>query len=105
MVFRTGKTMDTSLRHDREDDDWNLHDMHDRRIGNRLHVQWSAEQFGPWEQASAPRQGCRWHNRGIDHLVDEQLGNLDGPQQTLDHGNRPLHHDREIDDANSVTSA
>ena len=30
------------------------------------------------------------HNRGIDDLVDEELGNLHGQR---DHGNLPLHHE------------
>ena len=40
----------------------NLHDLHNRGIDHLVHVQlWkrSAEQSGPWETASAPRQGYR----------------------------------------------
>ena len=44
------------------------------------------------------------HNRDIDHFVQQQ-GNLFGPTNSLDHKKRPLHLDREIDDANSVTDA
>ena len=45
--------------------------------------------------ASASRQECpaRPHNRDIHHLVKEQLGNLEGPTNSLDHWNRPLHRD------------
>ena len=34
----------------------------------------------------------------IDHLVHEQLGNLPGHPNRLDHENRLLHHDRDVDD-------
>ena len=60
-------------------------------------LRWSAEWSRPWESAFAPRQG-NLHDlqtRGIDHHVQEQLGNYDGLLNGQDHGNRPLHHDRE----------
>ena len=42
------------------------------------------------------------HNRGIDHRVEVELGKLFGPTHSLDHGNRPQHHEREIDDLHGL---
>ena len=41
-------------------------------------------------------------NRDIDHHVEEELGNLSGPTNSLDDGNRPLHHDSNNDDLHHV---
>ena len=37
------------------------------------------------------------HNRDIDHLVEEKLGNIFGQRNSLDHTNQPLRHDRDVD--------
>ena len=80
------------LRRDRDDDDlWNSHGLHNRGIDHLVHCNWGIAMV---------RKG-NLHDletRVIDHHVQEQLGNYDGPLNCQDHGNRPLHHDREIDD-------
>ena len=44
------------------------------------------------------------HNRGIYHLVHVQLGSLDGPTNSLDHG-KPKRHNRDDDDCSCGTAA
>ena len=36
------------------------------------------------------------HNRGIDHLVEEQLGSLHDPLSSPDYGQQPLRHDKKL---------
>ena len=38
------------------------------------------------------------HNRDIDHLVDKQLRNLNGPTSSLDHERRHMRNDRKATD-------
>ena len=69
----------------------------------------SNEQSGPWETTSAPRQENDdvhdLHNRCIDHLVLAQLGSFMVCLNSQDHGNQPLHHDRDVDDLQQRKSA
>ena len=39
------------------------------------------------------------HKRGIVHLVNEQLGTLHGHK---DHGDRPLHHEKSVNDLDEL---
>ena len=97
-----------SLRHEREADDlrWTATAgppqrclANGTRRTNNGHVH-SAQELHLWE---SPEFSARLdhhlgrlydlHNKDVDHFVQQQW-NLFGPTNSLDHGKRPLHHDR-----------
>ena len=59
------------------------------------------------ELASAPRREVNLlhlHNKDVDNLF-QQLGNIYGPVNALDHERLPLHRERDVDDLDETATA
>ena len=65
---------------------------------------WSDEQSGPWElplRHDGEMNLFDLHNRDFDNRV-QQLGNVYGPTNSLDHEKLPLRQERDVDDLNGL---
>ena len=51
------------------------------------------------------REPANLHNRGIDHQEKTAQGSLYGLPNRENHGNRPQHHDRDVDDQRRTATA
>ena len=75
-------------------------------IGHRVEQLWSNEQFGPWNlplRHDGEVNLHEMHNKGHrPPEIEQQLVNLSGLLNSLDHGDLPLRNERDVDDLDGL---